>query len=72
MDNVNKPSHYTFSPIECIDAIKASMSKDEFSGYCKGCVLKYLWRYKYKGGIEDLEKATVYLNWLLTNETNNK
>jgi len=58
------PSHYK-GEIECIEAIKASMSKQQFVGYLKGNVLKYLWRYDRKNGLEDLEKANVYLGWLI-------
>lgn len=65
-DEVNKPSHYNSGDIECIAAIQASMSRDEFQGYLKGNCLKYLWRYQYKGKpIQDLEKARWYLNRLL-------
>lgn len=65
-DKVNHPSHYTSGGIECIEAIKASMSKDEYKGYLKGNVLKYVWRYKNKNNPdEDLKKAKVYLEWLL-------
>jgi len=63
-DPVNHPSHYNESGIECIEAIRASLGK-EFPAYCKGNVMKYLWRYRYKNGIEDLEKAQVYLNWMV-------
>lgn len=64
-DNVNHPSHYCKGGVECIDAIRASMSKEAFAGYCKGCCQKYLWRFEDKGGAEDLRKAAVYLKWLL-------
>lgn len=64
-DNINHPFHYTQGGIECIQAIRASMSADAFAGYCKGNVLKYIWRYEHKGGAEDLEKAKVYLGWLI-------
>lgn len=65
-DAVEHPSHYAGNGgIECIDAIRASMSTEEFCGYCKGNVLKYAWRYVDKNGVEDLEKAKVYLNWLI-------
>lgn len=63
MDNINKPSHYT-GEIECIDAIKASMSQEEFLGYLKGNIQKYIWRYDRKNGLEDLAKAGIYLKWL--------
>ncbi len=65
-DNVIHPSHYTQnSEIECIDAIRASMDPAAFAGYCKGNCLKYIWRYTGKNGVEDLEKAQVYLTWLI-------
>lgn len=64
-DNVNHPSHYTQGEVECIDAIKASMTKEEFLGYLKGNAMKYLWRYRSKKNPqEDLQKANWYL-WYL-------
>ena len=63
--NVNHPSHYTQGGIECIKAIEASMNPKGFQDYCKGNVLKYIWRWRDKNGIEDLKKALVYLKWLL-------
>lgn len=66
MDNaVEHPGHYTKGSIECIEAIKASMCPADFCGYCKGNVLKYLWRWEDKGGLQDLKKAKVYLNWMI-------
>ena len=67
VSNVEHPSHYNQDGIECIEAIKASLGKD-FPAYCKGNVMKYLWRYKYKNGLEDLKKAQVYLNWMVESE----
>lgn len=61
-DNVNSPAHYRQGGIECIEAIKASMSEEGFRDYLKGNVI---WRYKHKGkAIEDIEKALWYLNRL--------
>lgn len=58
---VNHPEHYTAGDIECIDAIEASMTPEMFEGYLKGNVLKYLWRYRYKGdAIKDLDKSQWY------------
>ena len=65
-DRVNHPSHYTSGGI---DAIRESMTPEEFQGYCKGNTIKYLWRWRQKGGIEDLEKADVYLRWLIESAT---
>ena len=64
-DAVQHPSHYTQGGIECIEAIKASMTADGFCDYCKGNIIKYIWRWRDKGGVEDLRKASVYLNWLI-------
>lgn len=62
---VQHPSHYTHGGIECIEAIKASMTADGFCDYCKGNIIKYIWRWRDKGGVEDLRKASVYLDWLI-------
>lgn len=64
-DAVQHPSHYTRGGIECIDAIRASMTADGFCDYCKGNIIKYIWRWRDKGGVEDLRKASVYLDWLI-------
>jgi len=65
-DNVNNPRHYNKHGIECIQAIEASMSDKEFLGYLKANVVKYLWRYDYKGNpLEDLRKARWYLDKLI-------
>mgnify|MGYP003643278219 CR=1 FL=1 len=68
VDNVNSPAHYKKydSDIECIDAIRASMSTEAFKGYLKGNCQKYLWRYEIKAWpIEDLKKAEWYLHKLI-------
>ena len=62
---VQHPSHYTQGGIECIEAIRASMAADGFCDYCKGNIIKYIWRWRDKGGVEDLKKASVYLDWLI-------
>ncbi len=58
------PSHYTQGGVECIDAIEAATG-DGFAGYCAGNVIKYVYRYRNKGGVEDLKKARWYLNKLI-------
>jgi hypothetical protein len=63
---VNSPPHYASGSIECIDAIReavAGLSGEE--AYCTGNAIKYLWRWKRKGGKQDLEKARWYINRLL-------
>ena len=63
-DQVNHTPHYTQGGIECIDAIQAALTADEFRGYCKGNALKYVWRERSKGGDQDLRKAEWYLKRL--------
>ena len=64
-DPVEKPVHYAAGSVECIDAIEAQMTPEEFRGYLKGNVVKYLWRERKKGGKESLKKAKWYLNKLI-------
>ena len=66
-DNVNHPSHYTDGGIECIEAIEAQLTPEEYRGYLRGNCAKYLWRCNMKGATkQDLEKCQWYLNRLLT------
>jgi hypothetical protein len=64
-DLVNHPPHYRQGGIECIDAIQAALTPEEFRGYCKGNALKYIWRERHKGGAESLAKAQWYISRLL-------
>lgn len=64
VDMVNSPAHYNKAGIETIDIIQ-SVTGDGFESYLQGNILKYICRYKYKNGTEDLEKAHWYLNRLI-------
>ena len=64
-DPVNHPPHYAQGDIECIDAIEAALTPEEFRGYCKGNVHKYLWRERHKGGDQDIGKARWYIERLI-------
>jgi len=59
-ETVDKPAHYQGKGMEVIEVIKA-FDLD----YLEGNVLKYLLRWKKKGGIIDLERARWYLNSLI-------
>ena len=59
-NNVNSPAHYNQGQTECIDAIEAMLSKEEYIGYLRGNSMKYRWRFRYKNGFEDLNKAEWY------------
>jgi hypothetical protein len=72
-DNVNHPSHYTQGAIECIDAIKeATKGLFGIEAVCTGNIIKYVWRWKFKNGVEDLRKADWYLQRLIKEATSNK
>lgn len=65
VDMVNSPPHYT-GAIDCIDAIQVAI--EDLQGqeaYCTAAAIKYLWRWKKKGGTQDLEKARWYINRML-------
>lgn len=64
-DNVNHPSHYTQGKIECIDYII-----DHNLDFLEGNVVKYVTRWKYKNGLEDLEKALYNMKKLVEREKN--
>jgi hypothetical protein len=63
-DQIN-PDHYRQGGIECIDAIEAALTPEEFRGYCKGNVIKYTWRERHKGEAVSLAKGAWYLRRLL-------
>ena len=66
-DMVNSPSHYNQSGIECIAAIQAALGPN-FKYYLQGNIMKYLWRFDYKGKpLEDLQKAKRYVEFLIDN-----
>lgn len=59
------PEHYKQGGLEVITILRKKLSAEEFKGFCKGNVLKYLFRAERKNGIEDLKKAQIYLNWYI-------
>lgn len=71
-DNVNHPNHYNNGKIECIDALESAIQGLEgIEAFCTANAIKYLWRWKYKNGIEDLKKANWYINHLIATQDNN-
>lgn len=64
-DNVNCPKHYCKGGVESIDFVKAAVSNlSGFEAVCVANIIKYMWRYKEKNGLEDVMKAAKYLEWL--------
>lgn len=64
-DVVNHPSHYTSGKIEVIRIMEDQLTNEEYRGYIKGQVIKYITRERHKNGLEDLKKAAWYLNRLI-------
>ena len=56
--------HYSMEVIDIIRMVTANQDFDATEGYYIGNILKYILRYKYKGGADDLCKAQDYLRWL--------
>jgi hypothetical protein len=65
MTDPTNPAHYKQGGIECIDAIEAALTPEEFRGYLKGNILKYTWRERHKKGDEDMAKSAWYVQRLL-------
>lgn len=60
-DMVNHPPHYKTGGIEAIDYIQAKLSQEEFAGFCRGNMLKYISRAGHKAdAAEDMRKALWY------------
>jgi hypothetical protein len=69
LDYINKPLHYNIAPLECIDAMEAMVAHADVhphASYCWQNSFKYLWRWPYKNGVEDLKKARWYIDRLIT------
>jgi hypothetical protein len=71
-EDASPNDHYRQGDIECIDAIRAALTDEEWRGFCKGNVLKYVWREKHKGGNETLVKAQDYLRWAVAGKAEGK
>lgn len=64
-DPVNHPTHYTQGNVECIEAIRSALTPEQYRGYLKGQIFKYVWREGSKGGLESLKKGQWYLDQLI-------
>lgn len=66
VDAVNHPSHYNAGKIECIEALEsATFGLCGIEAICTANAIKYLWRWKLKNGVQDLEKAKWYIDKLI-------
>ena len=71
-DETSPNAHYRQGEIECIDAIRAALTDEEWRGFCKGNILKYVWRERHKGGDVTLIKAQDYLRWAIAGKAEGK
>jgi Protein of unknwon function (DUF3310) len=63
--NSIKPAHYKTGGIEPLEYMKTKMTKEQMEGFYLGNVIKYISRYQQKNGLEDVQKAEVYLQELI-------
>jgi hypothetical protein len=56
-------NHYREMKIQPVEYILANDL-----GFCEGCAIKYLSRWKSKGGVEDLRKARHFIDLLIEAE----
>ena len=68
-DPVNHPAHYTECSLECIDVMLAVFGRKAVTDFCIINAFKYMWRYEYKNGLEDLQKAERYIAMATTFQT---
>ena len=67
-DVVEKPPHYRVGEVEAIDYIEQQLGGQGIRHYLEGNILKYMHRWRYKNGVEDLRKAKWYLDKLIFEE----
>ena len=65
MSDTTSPDHYQHGAVECKDWIAMCIGRTDTESFFIGNVLKYVYRYKHKGGIEDLKKARRYLDFYI-------
>ena len=66
---VNLPALYTAGGVECIEAIEAAVTPLKGKeAFLTGQIIKYMWRWKMKNGLEDLKKANFYLQRLIKSQ----
>ena len=65
-DMVSHPEHYASGSVECIDALESAVQGlPPEQAICAANIIKYVWRYHRKNGLQDLQKAEWYLHRLM-------
>lgn len=71
-DIIIRPSHYTQGSVECTEAIRSAVGDEGYEAFLRGNIMKYIWRYPHKNGVEDLKKAQTYINMLIDLKSSNQ
>lgn len=66
-DEINKPKHYNSGKMQPLDFIDANLDN---LGFYEATIIQYIFRWKLKNGLKDLEKAQFYLNRLIEIQKN--
>lgn len=61
-DNVNHPAHYNTGKYESIDVMVETQGAAAVKDFCICNAFKYIYRHRFKNGLEDIKKAIWYLN----------
>lgn len=70
-DIIEKPEHYNYGKVECIDVIKDILGEQGFIDYCHGNAVKYIFRAKHKDSfVDNIKKAVWYLNRIVEESEN--
>lgn len=71
-DNVNRPAHYNTGKYESIDVMVETQGVDAVKNFCICNAFKYIYRHRFKNGVEDIKKAIWYLNKYVELEESNE
>jgi hypothetical protein len=58
-------THYQGKEVQPWDALQSWLSHEAFCGFLTGNVIKYISRWRQKGGVDDLRKAKHYIEKLI-------
>ena len=60
-----RPNHYKNGKREAIKVMQDVLTEEEYKGFLKGLIIKYIYRADQKNGLEDYRKAQWYMNELV-------
>lgn len=60
--DATNPDYYKHGNLQCIEVVGCFANTQDL---CVGSIIQYLWRWRGKNGLEDLQKARWYLDKLI-------